>query len=719
MSSSTGAAHPVFSYAQAAKGLASAASTQSTSKNEKSSTSEKSVKDRAASSTHAPTALSSPQTRSELESNPSAESIAPADIAQEAAMSTSAVGQDADTESPSQNQHTSTNDNAHQSLPPSDVSTPQMVPRQDACKDGSTQQLSNGRKASSDEASLTNLTAVIDRTPPEGSEKKSKESEDDWEKVSVPSIAAESQYKAAPVPAVNVWQARKEAQAAKLKELADHQRLVADNPSQPQISRSSSEDFKHKPDSKEVSSIDKESKAIEGSRAGHRRGLTTSRSSRPASQHAEKAHTGVPPTVVDAQLWPTPENSTVDESRKSASYDKSDSKTGPQKPHGNKWELLNFVPTAKFETQLPPAAARRGRGGARGARDTGGRGGGHSATLVEKQDLPSSMGPPSLPRQSGEHDRGRRSEGHRSARGVSVPTSSNRPTSGDDSGAPFRKPSVTYSKAQFASDNVQTVSATVQQSAGDHAPGTQQSSRSSSRHTGNITGRVANGEKFASTEQASGVFTQYSDPVIRYSYVDRTRGSTTLTSRGNGEPGRDRGPGRTRDWSKDKPESAREKVESWRDRESSGDPGARREGRSDRGHGGYRGGRSNHVYNPPFPSSHAYTSPLPQNGFEPPSRTNSHPESRSRQASQPFVPSQATTSTRTNPRSQSIPVGKVFPGYYDGMQAMPQGLSAIQTDMSMYGYLSQGQMQPSIMSAMPYNDPLNSFALLSMVMTQM
>ena len=59
----------------------------------------------------------------------------------------------------------------------------------------------------------------------------------------------------------------------------------------------------------------------------------------------------------------------------------------------------------------------------------------------------------------------------------------------------------------------------------------------------------------------------------------------------------------------------------------------------------------------------------------------------------------------------------MFPGgYYNGMPAMSPGLQPLQTDMQMYGY--PGQMQPGIMSAMPYNDPLNSYALLSMVMTQ-
>lgn len=61
----------------------------------------------------------------------------------------------------------------------------------------------------------------------------------------------------------------------------------------------------------------------------------------------------------------------------------------------------------------------------------------------------------------------------------------------------------------------------------------------------------------------------------------------------------------------------------------------------------------------------------------------------------------------------------MYPNYYNGVPTMSQGLPALQTDMGVYGYPSQIQMQPGIMSAMPYNDPLNSYALLSMVMTQM
>jgi len=58
----------------------------------------------------------------------------------------------------------------------------------------------------------------------------------------------------------------------------------------------------------------------------------------------------------------------------------------------------------------------------------------------------------------------------------------------------------------------------------------------------------------------------------------------------------------------------------------------------------------------------------------------------------------------------------MYPNFYPNLS---QGLPALQTDVSMYGYPQQAQMLPGMMSAVPFNDPLNSYALLSMVMTQM
>ena len=56
-----------------------------------------------------------------------------------------------------------------------------------------------------------------------------------------------------------------------------------------------------------------------------------------------------------------------------------------------------------------------------------------------------------------------------------------------------------------------------------------------------------------------------------------------------------------------------------------------------------------------------------------------------------------------------------YPGYYNNGSNMSHNLPFVQTDM---GY-QQMQMQQGVMSAVPYNDPLNSFALISMVITQM
>lgn len=712
MSSLSGAPAPAFSYAQAAKGLASAASTQSASRNESPAASDKSIKDRtSAESANTYAALKSPRSRPEAAEKMTGESTTPKLSAQaEGVASKPSTPNSADKEGVVPTQYIASNSNdSPESSTASHVDPVDLVPNQHSQQDEATQQLPNGRRPVSDEFAAQ---VPQDQNNLNVSEKKAKEGEDDWEKVSVPSMAAEAQYKAAPIPSVNVWQVR----AAKLKEQTKTSAPSPPTQNQPKKSRSASEDFKRKPPGKEVSSIEKEPKNTESASAPSKKDILSSRTSRPISQQGEKADGEAPPPVIDTQSWPTPENSTVDERRKSASYDRldrSDSKAGPQRSHGNKWVTVPFVPTARFETQLPPSAARRGgRGGGRG-REIGGRGG----APTEKQDGPSSMGPPPLPRTSGEQDRGRRSEDQDGIRGLSAP-SSTRPVAGEDSTSAFRKSNTAYNKDQSPPEFAGNTMGAAQQTGEDQAAKTDHSSRSSSRHTGNAANRRVNGERSNPTEQGAGGFVQASDARQSFPY-DRNKATATGTSRGNGEFGRERGPGKTRDWARDKPESAREKVESWRDRESAGDQGSRRGGRSERGRGAFRG--RDHAYNPSFTPSHAYTSPLPQNGFEPPSRSTSHTETRSRQASQPFVSSQAANTQRNNPRSQSIPVGMLFPGtYYTGMPAMSQqGIPPLQTEMSMYSYPSQMQMPPSIMGTMPYNDPLNSYALLSMVMTQM
>ena len=52
------------------------------------------------------------------------------------------------------------------------------------------------------------------------SQEKTKEVDDEWEKVSIPSVAAEKELKAAPIPTVNVWAQRTQARQAAQKQAA-------------------------------------------------------------------------------------------------------------------------------------------------------------------------------------------------------------------------------------------------------------------------------------------------------------------------------------------------------------------------------------------------------------------------------------------------------------------------------------------------------------------
>ncbi|KIW13019.1 hypothetical protein PV08_08206 [Exophiala spinifera] len=664
MSTPSGAAAPAFSYAQAAKGLTPTTSSHPTPRNESPASSEKNTRERSATESN----IGQPTGKSIREKN-EADGKANTEAAQQKSSSEATPEKDVSA-------------NVQKVLDAPETSSEQAglsgkESSQDSNKDEARPQLVNGRTTSLDQASEVSGQG--------SAEKKPRDSEDDWEKISVPSMTAEKELKAAPIPVVNFWQQRIEAAAAaKLKENAGQQRSAPSNTSRSAPPRE---------DPKSRETHERESKSGEFSRANSRKESIPSRSAK------DRTDIEAPPSVADAQAWPTPDSSLIEERRRSSTYEKGDrieNKSGSQ----TKWKTMPFVPTAKFETQLPAAAARRGgRGGGRG-RDPAGRGG-HAGT-GEKQDVPGSMGPPPLPKPTGEQDRGRRTEGQRLPRAGSVPTSSTRPDSNEDATPSFRKPAAPVSKEQSGGEEYPTQK-------------TEQSSRSSSRHTGQAAGRNTNGESGSPSAQAAPLtFGQSTEHGSRYSYsFDRFKGSGSSNPRGNPEFVRERGSGRNRDWSRDKPESAREKVESWRDRDSSGDQSNRRETRAERGRGGGYRGRGNHTYNPPFNSSHPYTAPLPQNGFE--TRSSSHTERGSRQISQPFQPTQPPSGSRNTSRSQSIPVGMMYPNFYPNIS---QGLPALQTDMTMYGYPQPVQLQPGIMSAVPFNDPLNSYALLSMVMTQ-
>ncbi|KIV88957.1 hypothetical protein, variant [Exophiala mesophila] len=700
MSASTSTAVPVFSYAQAAKGLAPASS-QAASRNEV-PTSDKAGKDKPTQAVASvPTPKSSqPALGGDGKSTTvdSATASSTPDI-----LASSEVGQKTTENSQQESQQTPQND----TLAKVNGVSPNAASAQDV-QSNTRPALTNGRADSSDRSPTV---ATRDDSSQSTSDKKTKDTDDDWEKVSNPSIAPEKELKAAPIPTVNIWKQRQEAQAAKKKEVTATPATLPSSQQKPKP-----EENKRRPSTKDQPTIDREGRNGEVGRPGVRKDNTSTRSPRSISRQGEtQTESEAPPTVGDSQSWPTPESSMPDERRKSSSYekvDKPDPKFNVQKSHGKSWVSVPFVPSAKFETQLPPAAARRGgRGSARGARDAGARGA--TGNVTEKQETSGLMGPPPIPRPSGEQDRGRRSEGQSGARGASVPTSStaNRQPNGDESLATIGQRSLAMDKEFIPSENATTSNSSHIR---DQSAKTTMSSRSSSGHTGHAGHRASDGNTNLN-DQAMG-YSHVSEQGTRQSSSgDRFKGvgATSGPPRGNGDFARDRTAVRNREWSRDKPENAREKVESWRDRENSNDQGSRRDTRTERGgrNGPFRGARGGHSFGSTYGS---HTSPLPQNGFEP-ARSTSQSGTRSRQSSQPFVPTQTATNPRQNPRSQSIPVQMVYPQYYQTGHNVAHGLPPLQTDG--YGY-PQMPLQPGIMSAMPYNEPLNQLALMSMVVTQ-
>lgn len=419
----------------------------------------------------------------------------------------------------------------------------------------------------------------------------------------------------------------------------------------------------------------------------------------------------MPPTV-DTFSWPTPE--TADDRRKSSGQDRSekpDTRMNGAKGQGKQgWITMPFVPTAKFETPLPGNVAKRGARTGRG-RDGQSRGG-HAASTSERPE-PGSMAPPPVPNKTYDQDRGRKSESQRGGRATSVPTNNRRPTSRESTLASLRKPTAPFEQDE-AQSQIQAPSNILEtQNPNGTAPvgSSDGQSRASSRHEaaaitqdiftsppGEVNGTVSY-QKFGSDSASRPVYTQERSKAPQSAY------------RAPADPSRERSRHSNREWSRDKADTAREKVESWRDRDFSGESTGRRQPRPERGHPGSYRGRDKQPYG--THQSHPYTAPLPQNGFDNIQYGNA-PEPRSRQSS--YAPPNANAN-RNNPRSHSIPLGMMYQNMY-GVPGMQQPMSPLQTDMSNYGYPNQIQMDQGIMSAMPYNTSLNSFAIMSMVVGQ-
>ena len=680
MSSASSPAMPAFSYAQAAKGLAPAATQPA-----------KDIKDDPLDANQFNKGVAKP----ELHPQPPQKPPRRQSRVEEKDVKKSTKDEAAPESSREESQEkdsASSNRRPQQKTPASSVASPRIVANNDATKDGS----SNPAQTETLDASV-----VLDRESNASEKGKTKENEDDWEKISIPSsAAAEKELKAAPIPVVNIWQQRKEAQEAKKRDVP----TAKANTSAP-ITTKQADDGKRKGGhEREVSrSVNKSGERTD----------TQTQSARPVSREKQDSKA----VVGDSTAWPTPETANTDDRKKSTQAEKvaplNDARiNNNNKPHGKQWVQMPFVPTAKFETQLPASAAKRGGRSGRAGREGGGRGA-HFTNNGERSDNAGSMGPPPPPRE----DRGRKNEGARGGRASSLPAHNQRATSHENDTTNARKPS-----APIAKDAIppQAPAAAPFVPIAEQNPGnvtSEEPSRSSSsqKRTGTSSPKGADNATPQSVESPFGIpaQTSFNESIAR----QNATGDRNKPSHGNyrsneySRPERNGGPRNPREYTREKSANAYEKVESWRDREYSGE-GPPRQGRPDRGRGSYRG-RAN--FNPNYQSSHSYTSPLPQNGFD---VSKPQTESRPRQTSQPYSQN-AVPQARTPGRTQSIPLSMIYPpqNFYGNMPIMQSGMQ-LQTDMA-YGMTPQVPMHQSIMSAMPYNDSLSSYAVLSLVASQL
>ncbi|KAL5341780.1 hypothetical protein BJX70DRAFT_26223 [Aspergillus crustosus] len=214
------------------------------------------------------------------------------------------------------------------------------------------------------------------------------------------------ELKAAPLPAVNIWQQRKEAQEAKSKSTTPSKSASKTGVSKFETF-SAPEDAQDQP---KTSSKKKGGDSVEKKKGdGHK---------------SRDESTPLPP-VADATLWPTPQGAQGEEKRKTQEKSEKTEKSPVIRPHGKeKWTPVPYVPTAVFNTPLPSAARRGGRS-ARGGRDTA-RNGGHAGGASEKSSPgQASQGPTA--KQAAPGDRGRNEPN--SARANSLPAPSRRSNS--------------------------------------------------------------------------------------------------------------------------------------------------------------------------------------------------------------------------------------------------------------------------------------------------
>ncbi|KAL4781009.1 hypothetical protein BJX76DRAFT_26250 [Aspergillus varians] len=299
-------------------------------------------------------------------------------------------------------------------------------------KEDESSSVANGSSESTwDKQSQTSASdkqnATAETTEGKTSEKKKKEKP-----------APPKELKAAPLPTVNVWHQRKEAQNAKAKATTVPNAVAKTGLSKP---------------TSETSSVSEENQ--DQSKTGpKKKGGDSSDKKKNDGLKGREESAPVPP-VGDAALWPTPHGAQGEEKKKAQEKTEKTEKSPVIRPHGKeKWTPVPYVPTAVFNTPLPPAGRRGGRS-ARGGRDAG-RSGAQGAGASEKTS-PGQAAQGSTGKQTTPGDRGRNEPN--SARANSLPAPSRRSNSADNVPTDARKTQVTdRSRGPKGSDNANATS---------------------------------------------------------------------------------------------------------------------------------------------------------------------------------------------------------------------------------------------------------------------
>lgn len=541
-----------------------------------------------------------------------------------------------------------------------------------------------------------------------------------------PPTPAPTQLKEAPLPAVNFWQQRKEAQDAKAKaakqlssprspntaahtngSFATVKSLNGSTDQDLQEHQGPGQGFQGNPATNPASAGIKDSVRLgEGRKKGEEL-LEKGADKTVQPTRADKAitTTALPPPPRDTMLWPTPDGA-QDESKKKAmeraEKEKVDKEKSPvTKSHGKeKWMPVPYVPTAKFSTPLP--LVRRGGRAPRGGREVGSRGGSMNHALEKpstgstitstippssandrvKLDMPTPKNTSSAPKTKRASSAGPTTGRDQRKTSDPVPTEKRK-----DSDTTYQKPNQQTAPTGLESRRQST---SVQNGFSRNSNSATSPNYRTSREFPNKSPQA-----FFDKQDRHPSFTEdsHTHPQSMFSEWKSEGSAKPETGRdfGNPTPARDRG-----------------------------------DGRIERGRGGYR---SRIVNNQTFTNPNLSNGPsVPNNHMGPPqfSHTGPPPKSHSqheRHSSQILghnhSPFQAQNrSFRSGSRSQSIPHSSPYGRFPPGPQSNANNhLPNIQTDLAnAYGYQVGSQ---GVMSAHPFNPYMEQYSLMGMVTTQM